>query len=382
MKILDKLIFKDLVPPFINGLFMFMTLVFAAAYLFPATDLLVKGVPFSTVAKLVLFSLPSVVTQTFPMAMLLSALLAFGRLSAEKELVAIFATGVSFPRAIRCVWIMGGIVSLCAFFWNDLVVPPASTAYGELKQKSMRNLLPADKPFSYTIETRDGRGIEEIVAIEGGADPKTNTLKRVTITRYSLEPERRGQPEAIIYSDRAIPVDDMGLQWKYYDGYFMVYSPDPKTGKIDDFVTTYFDELQTLPKGATIGKTFAEVLHIDSTDPNRLNFRELRAEIQRQRERGRDTRGKEVDLYGKLALPLASLIFGVMGAALGQSTQRGGSKAIGFGMAIFIAFLYWVFYNAMFVVGKNGGLPPILASFLADIVGVIAAIILMIRASR
>jgi hypothetical protein len=36
----------------------------------------------------------------------------------------------------------------------------------------------------------------------------------------------------------------------------------------------------------------------------------------------------------------------------------------------------------MFVVGKNGGLPPALASFLPDIIGVVVGIILAMRASR
>jgi lipopolysaccharide export LptBFGC system permease protein LptF len=51
-------------------------------------------------------------------------------------------------------------------------------------------------------------------------------------------------------------------------------------------------------------------------------------------------------------------------------------------MAIFIVFLYWVFYHSMFVVGKNGGLPPMLASFLADIVGAFVGLVLTVRASR
>ena len=51
---------------------MFLALVFAAGSLFQAADWLVQGVPAWQVCKLVLFSLPSVITQTFPMAMLLS----------------------------------------------------------------------------------------------------------------------------------------------------------------------------------------------------------------------------------------------------------------------------------------------------------------------
>ena len=229
MKILDRLIFKDIVPPFINGLFMFMTLLFAAAYLFPATDLLVKGVPLPTVMLIVIYSLPSVVTQTFPMAMLLGALLAFGRLSIDKEIVAIYAAGINFPRAIRMVWIMGIIVSGVAFLWNDFVVPPASRNYVELKQNSIKKLLPSDRPLLHNITRADKNGTDELISIDGGYDAQKETLKRVTITKFSSNPKRKGQIEAIIYCDTARPKDDKGLKWTYYNGYTILFAPDPRS---------------------------------------------------------------------------------------------------------------------------------------------------------
>ena len=45
MRLIDKVILKDLIGPFINGMFMFLLLVFTAGFLFQATTLLVQGVP-------------------------------------------------------------------------------------------------------------------------------------------------------------------------------------------------------------------------------------------------------------------------------------------------------------------------------------------------
>ncbi len=381
MRILDKLVLKDLIGPFINGLFMFMTLLFAAAYLFPATDLLVKGVALGTVIKLVVLSLPSVVTQTFPMAMLLGSLLAFGRISTDKELVAIYAAGIPFPRIVRVIWIAGTLVSIIAFFWNDLVVPPATTQYWDIRLNALKNMLPSDHYVLHSIERADGKGLEELISVDGGFNTKEQTLKRVTIIRFSEIPSRKGQVDVVVYCDKAIPYDNKGMKWKYYNGYFELHTPNAETGSVD-IVRTEFDECETLPNNTTIPLTFEEALYVGTNDPNRLSFRQLRNEIIKGQSRGADTRGMEVDLYGKISLPLASLIFGLVGAALGQSTARGGGKAMGFGMAIFIAFLYWVGYHSMFVVGKNGGLPPLLASFMADIVAIVACAILVVKASR
>jgi lipopolysaccharide export system permease protein len=389
MRLIDKLVLLDLIGPFINGLLMFLLLVFTASFLFPATDMIVKGIAVETVLKFVLYALPSLVTQTFPMAMLLAALMGFGRLSADREAVAIFASGISFPRAARSVFVMGALVSVAAFIWNETVVPPATTAMWAIKQEAINHLAKSDQPLNYTVDRADGRGVEEIVTVDGGYDARKRTLRNVTINKYNSDPQYKGNPEVIVHCDHATSkdsagMDQRGLNWTYYDGYIVTLTPDPKTGYMD-VQAVNFRTLRSLEaRNVTPGKTFEQVMNSEVTDNNRKSFLQLRAEINAERAAGKyvEARGDEVDLYGKLALPLASLIFGVVGAALGLNTQRGGSKTVGFGMAIFIVFLYWVFYHAMFVVGKNGGLPPMLSSFLADIVGAAVGIVLTIRASR
>ncbi len=384
MRLIDRVIVKELIGPFLNGMFMFLMLLFAATYLFPMSEFLVKGVPLWDVLRLVFYSAPSLLTQTFPMAMLLAALLGMGQLSANREIVAIFAAGISFPRAARAVIVMGALVSVAAFVWNDTVVPPSSAVFQKIKQEVARHLIHSDEPLSYNVESKDKKGIDEFVKADGGIDARTRTLRRVTIVKFSTDPRRRGEPEVVVTCDHAQAVDQIGLNWTYFKGFITMYLPDKATGRIENVRVIDFDEFKTLPNHATIGKTFEEVLNTQSDDPNSKSFRQLRHEINADRAKGEisDARGKEVDLYGKIALPLASLIFGVVGAALGVSTKRGGGNAVGFGMAIFIVFLYWVFYHAMFVVGKNGGLPPMLASFSADIVGAVAGIALAMRASQ
>jgi len=384
MKLIDKLVFKDLIGPFLFGLMTFMILVFTAGFLFQATDMLVKGIPLILVLKFILYALPSIVTQTFPMAMLLAALMGLGRLSSDREAVAIFAAGVSFPRAARAVLLMGVVVSGIAYLWNETVVPPATTAMWNLKQDAMSQIGKSDRPLSYSVMGKDGMTVEEFVKIDRGYDAPTHTIRGVTILKFGTTGAHRGQTLAEIYCDHAVVADQRGLNWTYYDPTVTVKVWDAKTGLQEPNNPIHTDVLQTLPNGATVGKTFNEVVNSEVTDSNRKSFRQLRADIIVDRAKGHDAEAmsKEVDLYGKLALPLASVIFGIVGAALGLNTQRGGSKAVGFGMAIFIVFLYWVFYHAMFVAGSKGALPPMLASFAADIVGALVGIVLAVRASR
>ena len=382
MRLLDRLILKDLIGPFVNGFLMFMMLVFAAGSLFQATEWIVQGIPTMIVLKLVMYSIPSLVTQVLPMAMLLAGLLGFGRLSADREIIAVFAAGIAFPRTARIVLVMGALVSIVAYAWNDTVVPAASTAFWDLKVETFKHIGKEDKPLFRSIDSKDNKGVEELVTVNGGYDAKTHVFRRVNILKFDSRPERRGQPLVNIYCERVHFLDEKGENATYENGYFTPFVPDAKTGRIEDGMTVTFDTLTLLPYGATVGKSFEEVLKSDVTDPNRKSFRDLQADIQAASKAGEDVRGRLVDLYGKISLPFASFIFGIVGAALGCNTQRGGGKTVGFGTAIFIVFLYWVFYHAMFVVGKNGGLPPIVASFLADIVGAVVGVALAARASR
>ncbi|MDE2125458.1 MAG: LptF/LptG family permease [Armatimonadetes bacterium] len=384
LRLVDRLVAIDLIGPFVNGFFMFLVLVFAAAYLPQATDLIVKGASTGAVLKLIVFKLPSVTAQTFPMAMLLAGLLSFGRISADREAVALFAAGCSFPRMIRGVILAGVVVSVVAFFWNDIVVPPASTAFWNLQQQVVSHYFKSTQPLAFSFDYPDGAGVEEYVTVARGWDPKTKTIRGVTILKYADARGRHGEPQVIVYCDRAVARDALGLDWTYYNGYAVAPWRDPKTGlwRYPEFGR--FAQTKTLADNAAIRKPFGEIPGAGTDDPDRLTFAQLRARAAEDTRSGElsKARGEEVNLYGKIALPIASLIFGVVGAALGLNTTRGGGRTVGFGLAIFIVFIYWAFYHAMFVIGNGGRLPPMLASFLADIIGAVVGAILTLRASR
>ncbi len=103
VKIIDRYIIKELIPPFLLGLLLF-TFVLLLNRIFKLTELIVtKGVPFTEVLRLVSYIMPSFLTLTIPMSLLLGALVAFGRLSTDSELVALKATGFSLYRLMAPV---------------------------------------------------------------------------------------------------------------------------------------------------------------------------------------------------------------------------------------------------------------------------------------
>jgi lipopolysaccharide export system permease protein len=380
MRLVDKLICRELIAPLFNSIFMFLMLLFASAYLFKLTDLITQGVSFATVLRIGLYSLPTLVTQTLPMSMLLASLLGFGRLSGDSEHIALFASGISFIRIAMPVAFLGLLVSLITIAWNETVVPPATRAYYDLLQHATEHIKATDKPLNYVILRGDGH-VDEFVDVDGGYDAKTRSLRRVNILKMSDDPRYQGQPELNLYADHAIAKDPKGLDWDYYDVTVTWLRPESNKNL---YVYSHMNHAttSTLPKNVRLGKDFRGIMETGVTDNHRLTFAQLRRKINVERAEGSvDTRGDEVDLWEKISLPLASLIFGLVGAALGVRPHRG-SKAMGFGIAISIIFVYWVVYHWMYILGKTGSLPPALASFMADILGMIAAGVLIAKARQ
>ncbi|MEE9519830.1 MAG: LptF/LptG family permease, partial [bacterium] len=88
MRLLSRYIFKELVSVFALALLIF-TLVLLLSRMLRLTDLVLnKGVPLSVVLKLLVYLSPSFLILIIPIALLVSAITVFSKLSTDSEIVA------------------------------------------------------------------------------------------------------------------------------------------------------------------------------------------------------------------------------------------------------------------------------------------------------
>jgi lipopolysaccharide export system permease protein len=105
LAIIDRYVLRELIAPFLFGVALF-TFFLVIDRIYHLTELVItKGVPFHLVIQLLLFMLPSFLAHTLPMALLVAALLAGGRLAGDLEVVALKSAGVSLRRLYRPVLI-------------------------------------------------------------------------------------------------------------------------------------------------------------------------------------------------------------------------------------------------------------------------------------
>ena len=124
MKILDRYLLSALGVATLMGVAL-LSLVLVLGNVFKEMlDLLINhNVPLETVFAFVAFVLPFSMTFTIPWGFLTAVLLVFGRLSADNEIIALRANGVSFPRVMLPVLAVAlFLVGIC--LWINIEVAP------------------------------------------------------------------------------------------------------------------------------------------------------------------------------------------------------------------------------------------------------------------
>ncbi len=180
MKKIHKLVLKAFLGPFILT-FAVVVFIFVTQTLVKYFDEIVgKGLTFWVYAKLLFFFSINTSTVAFPLAILLSSLIAFGNMGEYNELTAIKSSGISLLRALQPVFIFAVGLTLFAFWFNNNVVPKANlNAYSllyDIRQK---------KPSLSIKEGIFYNGLEGVSIKANKKFPDGKSMKEVIIYNHS-----------------------------------------------------------------------------------------------------------------------------------------------------------------------------------------------------
>ena len=362
MRILDKYIIKEMLGPFAFG-------VAAFSSIFIGTNVLVKLTKYITqydaqvltVAKLFIYSLPGIIVLTFPMAMLLASLLAFGRLSSSSEITAMKSGGQSFTRLAVPVLIAAFFVSIAAVGFNEALVPTANTAYDNIVRYEVeKNTHP--KIQEHIVIKNIKQGELERLTYAQNFTQETNTMNKVAVQQYE-----HGRLVRVENAEKAVWQND---QWLMVDGAITELAADGRIERMHKFTE------QVLP----IEKNPVSISR-EQKDAEDMSIQELRQHIAALKQEYVATSKYEVELYQRLAIPLASFVFAMIGTPLGLSPHRT-SSSIGLGLSIIIIFIYYILLTIATALGKGGAINPFLAAWIPNIIGVLAGIYLVSKSSR
>jgi len=85
-----------------------------------------KGLAMSVVLEIFVIQLGWIVALAIPMSILTAALMAFGKMSADNEIMAVKATGQNLTFLITPVFLAACIFTVLNIFFNDMILPDAN----------------------------------------------------------------------------------------------------------------------------------------------------------------------------------------------------------------------------------------------------------------
>lgn len=381
LSVMDRYLQRQLWLRVIFGFLLFLLFTLMVVYVMRLVQLYGKGAPADLLVQQFFCRLVMVSSMCIPMGMLVSALLVFGRLSADSEIVAFQASGIPVMRVMGNAFAIGAVLTLVGLALNEFAVPWAGDKKTQLDLQ-IRNIVKrgiddelGDTKRAIMVPDYDENGhlVRAIVTrrIHLDVDEQHAELDQPTYIQYDEE----GRATQVINADRAEWIK--GSEWKFFNTYGTTISRD-------------LDQRTTKLAGGTMTLTFNRTpsqLRKAKRDPETMSIRELAGMIQ-QTKRGiplavgipLSLREMEVSLHQKFAIPAATFIFALIGAPLAIRPQRGGT-ALGVGLSLLIILLYYFLHSVTVEMGNNGNLPPPVAAWFANGVGVVVGGFLAWRAS-
>jgi lipopolysaccharide export system permease protein len=355
---------RELIWPFLVGVAAFTAILMGTNMLFQLARLALTGVPFIKVARLFFLGLPAFVVLTFPMSMLFSSLMAFGRLSGESEMVAMFASGVSLYRMLAPVFLIALAVTGLTWEFNEEVVPWTSRAAVALKEE-VGQIQPRNRVILPQYEGNTDNLLRLVTA--SGFDPKTKILKNVQFIQYN-----KGRMVAYVSAPTARFSNE--TTWEFFNPMVLQVAPDG--GAVTHRLASARYDIGHPP----------QEMESSRPKPEEMTYAELRRYIAKQEKEGiigPPILQNQVELQRKIALPFTSLVFAMIGAPLGiRPSRRSGGFGLGLGFSVLVIFAFYVLMSYLSVAGGQGKLDPVSAAWLPNWITAAFGVFLLLRAPK
>ncbi len=358
--LIDRWLLGQMIPPMVFAISAFTVISLSVGVMFDLIRKIVEyGLPLFLALKVLFFSLPSFLVLSFPMAVLLSTLLAYGKLSSNSELLALKSLGIKTSRIISPAIALSIFMTGLTFYFNDNLVPTSnrlaettlrtgigSSFSGETGKYNIMFARYGSRILASTKKPTKSNTL--LTHIFYASLFENNIMKDVTVLDYS-----RQDIQQILKAESA-KFNKKNSSWIFSEGSIVSISPSGQTTniKFKEYTYPFVEgplELAKVPKDAT-EMTLKQALEAEKIYKKTGNLKEIRR--------------IQVRIQEKFTLPFACLVFGLIGSSLGSKSNLRSSKSQGFGLSVILILIYYVMSFLFSSFGIKGLLPPIFAAWL------------------
>jgi LPS export ABC transporter permease LptG/LPS export ABC transporter permease LptF len=132
MRLLDRYVIREILPPFCISLLIFTFILTLPPVMRELEKLVAKGVPWDVAGWIIVTLIPQALGLTIPMATLVGILIGLGRLSGDRESVALLACGVSPYRLLRPILGFAALMTGATAYVMFEAIPDANQAFRDI----------------------------------------------------------------------------------------------------------------------------------------------------------------------------------------------------------------------------------------------------------
>ena len=364
MKTLDRYLIREILLPFALSLVVLTFVLVLPPILRDAEALIAKGVAWTIVGHVLLLLLPQALGITIPMSLLLGILVGFGRMSADREFVALQACGVSLFRLVRSVLVIATVATAADAYVMIAAIPSANQTFRQITFDVVAGRAESDvKPrvffdlfpnrMLYVRDVVPGVGWRDVFFADTTRADET-TVYLASAGRLLVSRER--QTVALELTNGSQHSTRAAKPEEYQGGEF-------------DRVLLTLDPTAVFPK--------AQVLKGD----NEMTIAELQAAAAENLKHGAPISSQLFTIQQKFSIPAGCLVLAVIGLALGASNRKEGRLA-SFALGIGVIFIYYVLLYSSRAAALGGRLSPSLAPWVVNLLLGVAGVALVMWRAR
>ena len=424
--------------PFIFSLLM-ITFVLFVNFLLRAIDrFLGKGLDLLTILEYLFLNLAWILALSVPMAVLLATLMTFGRLSEDNEINAMRASGISFLTIMRAPILFGVIITTVLIYFNNFILPEmnfkARLLSGDIYRKrpdmSIEPGIFLDNLPDYSMivggKSIDGTMKDVRIFSKGNKEAQTsihansgnlNTLEDAfLLTLYDGEIHELGQKDytnyrRIIFDKHVINIPAKDLLLNRRDSTNRS-DREMTVPMIQNKINSYEKRLKIVNKrlSGNFYRTIGDSVIPNTTAEGKIMIANALDIIKNQNSLSKAQRIKKekriknlerqlnnefnliksykksqnkygVEIHKKFSIPVACILFVLLGAPLGVMSKKGGF-AISTGLSFGFFLIYYVLLIGGEEMADRNFLSPAIGMWSPNLIILLIAIYLLIHTVR
>ena len=372
--LLDRWILTQLVPPLIFSISAFTVVSVSVGVMFDLVRKIVEfDLPFNIALNILLLRLPSFVVLSFPMATLLASLLTYSKLSSNSEIKALRTIGISVYRIILPSLLLSLVMTGLTFVFNNNIVPYSNSKAEYVLRSSLGKSISIEQGEDIIYSRRGNitdsknnkvsHSLTHIFYAMDYTDGFMNEVKVLDLSKYGYT--------QVLSAEKAF-WDPTINKWEFINGKLLLLSDTGSSTitKFDSYLYPFNTgpiEIASIPKDAN-DMTLAEANKALKIYKETSNIKEVRR--------------LEVRIQEKFTLPMACIVFSLIGSSLASIPNSKTNGSQGFGISIVLILFYYILSFTFSSLGVKGSIPPITAAWSPVFISIFIGVFLMSKANK